>query len=224
MKRHDEEMDIPIFGGNGQEDITCDGNGGWYDYKNKPIKQIKCIINDGLLLSVRKLQDDVNLKIGSSVEFGGFVKWHWYNDDVIVVDDIMIPVQYVGGATIDFESAPPSGYNGVFHKHPTGVKHFSGTDDRYINSNHDISLLFEGGNFITGIINLPLTNGKRYQAALAVVSEGGGKEKKLSVDNIHPLMRKPFTERVVKLPREMIGETFDFEKFFNSVLSRRERK
>ncbi len=71
--------------------------------------------------------------------------------------------------SIDFDEDEPS-FNGVIHRHPTGCNTFSGTDDQYINSNFEFSILYEGGKFVTGIVNTNIA-GARIQLPLAPVVE-----------------------------------------------------
>lgn len=178
-----EELDIPTFDNEIEDDITSH-NGEWVNHTSKPLKKIKCIIDYSIVEKVRDLQYCVDKKFATSNEFGGYVKWHWDNKGNVVVDDFMIPEQVVGGATVDFKSEATPGYTGVFHKHPNGIKSFSSVDDNYINSNHDLSILFEGGNFVTGIINIPLPNGMRYQTTLQIVVNKHELRKEVNVDMI----------------------------------------
>ena len=65
-----------------------------------------------------------------------------------LVTEIIIPKQEVSVASVEFTEHIRS--DGVLHKHPNGICNFSGTDEKYINANHDISLLFVNGAFQTG--------------------------------------------------------------------------
>lgn len=221
----DEDMEIDVFDEDDCcQNISCKHNGEWYNMNTKPLKHIDCIISEGILNSVHKLQNDAEERIGDSTEFGGYVKWHWTSRGEVEVDDIIIPKQYVGGVTIDFKSPIVEGYSGVFHKHPSGCTSFSGVDDQYINSNHDISLLFEGGEFIKGIVNIPLPNSKhRLQCNLNIRYIKGGKMLDLNADNINPVKmthihKAPYVE-VVRQPIEPDGNegSFNFESFLNSL-------
>ena len=165
----DEEMDLPTLTGGDKPCKAVNRNGEWHNQNSRPIHRIDCLINEEIVNRVRDLQSCVERKLGGSNEFGGYVKWHW-NEGKVIIDDFQIPQQVVGGATVDFRSPADPEYTGVFHKHPTGCKNFSGVDDTYINANHDLSILFEGGNFITGIVNIPLPDGSaRYQVKLNIV-------------------------------------------------------
>lgn len=165
----DDDFELPTLTGEGGCDVIS-RNGEFINNSSKPIRSIKCLIDEEIVNRVRDLQAAVERKLRGSNEFGGYVKWHWDEKGNVVVDDFMIPKQTVGGATVDFHSPADPEYTGVFHKHPNGCKSFSGTDDTYINSNNDLSILFEGGNFITGIVNIPLPDSSaRLQVKLNIV-------------------------------------------------------
>lgn len=179
-----EDLEIPEF--EGSSDQIEHVNGEWTNKTAKPIKRIKCIIDESIVLRVRDFEYCVNRKLHGSNEFGGYVKWHWDDRGNIIVDDFMVPKQIVGGATVDFREEPTPGYTGVFHKHPTGCTSFSGTDDKYINANNDLSILFHNGTFITGIVNIviPGTNGIRFQTTLDIVIQRHEVRNDVNVDMI----------------------------------------
>ena len=232
MKKNDyeDDMEIPVLTDDIKSEVrNC--NGEWINQSAKPIKNIKCYIDNQLVNTVRDIQDCVERKLGGSNEFGGYVKWHWQSDGSIKVDDIMIPKQVVGGATVDFRSPANPEYTGVFHKHPNGCRSFSGTDDNYINANNDLSILFEGGNFITGIVNIPLPDTNiRFQTHVTIIEVRKGR-KDLDVSMIESAssfrekIRTPFVETVrtpppslaslgtdtLKLPPQMVWGCQDDE-------------
>ena len=215
-----DDIEIPEFCGD--SDNVSYGNGEWTNHTAKPLKNIRCLINYDIVERVRDFEYCVNKKLGGSNEFGGYIKWHWNNGD-IVVDDFMIPEQVVGGATVDFRSDAAPGYSGVFHKHPNGCKSFSGVDDRYINSNHDLSLLFEGGTFIMGIVNIDLPGNMRFQTHVQIVIQKHESRNEVNVDMItnrssaigFQKSRNPFQE-VVKRPAFDIP---NFEKDFKPIIN-----
>jgi len=69
-------------------------------------------------------------------------------------DEYFIPKQEVTSVHIDYEEDAPENYNCVIHKHPSGCKNFSGTDDTYINQNFDLSLLWVNNGFELGQVRV----------------------------------------------------------------------
>lgn len=72
--------------------------------------------------------------------------------------EIMIPKQKVTPGHIDFLEIPEKErFNTVIHRHPAGVRGFSGTDDEFINKDFEVSILFlPPMDFPTAIVNIPL--------------------------------------------------------------------
>lgn len=224
MSDLEDDMEIPEF--QGSSDNVTFRNGEWVNHAAKPLKNIKCIIDYSIVERVRDFEYCVNRKLGGSNEFGGYVKWHWDNGNIIV-DDFMIPEQVVGGSTVDFRSEATPGYTGVFHKHPTGCKMFSGTDDNYINANHDLSILFEGGTFILGVVNIDLPGNMRFQTKVDIVIQKHENRNEVNVDMISGHMqtlfqhhKSPFQEVVRRPSPNLPGfsegfETIDAALFHN---------
>ena len=90
----------------------------------------------------------------SSVEFALYLKGKVVDGILMLENKWMLPEQEVTAATIDFKEEAPAGFNGVIHRHPSGCTKFSGTDDEYINVNHEFSLLFVNRIIHSGIINI----------------------------------------------------------------------
>ena len=187
MQQNDfDDMDIPeLENSDINGNITHNRRGEWINSESKPLKQIDCYISRDILERVRDLQYSIDRKFKVSNEFGGYLKWHW-QEGCVVIDDFMIPQQVVGGATVDFKSEAPADYTGVFHKHPTGCKSFSGVDDTYINSNNAVSILFEGGTFVTGIVNIDIPGGYRFQTKLRIcIEQRHDQRKDVDISMIH---------------------------------------
>ena len=72
--------------------------------------------------------------------------------------EIFLPKQKVTPGHIDFLEIPEKEkFNTVIHRHPSGVRSFSGTDDEYINKDFEVSILFlPPFDFPTAIVNLPI--------------------------------------------------------------------
>ena len=111
------------------------------------VKSIPCVIP----LFMEELMATINRKF-SNVEFSIFAK-SYYDEErkkIFLTEEYYIPKQEVTFAGVDYNEGPPEGFNTVIHKHPSGISHFSSTDDTYINQNHDYSLLWTGGRFVSG--------------------------------------------------------------------------
>ena len=81
------------------------------------------------------------------------------NGDVVVVEpDFCVPKQRASVARVE-NLGGCDDYNTVVHKHPSGVQHFSGTDDTYINANNDVSILLEGGKIAEVVVKRRLPCG-----------------------------------------------------------------
>jgi len=84
------------------------------------------------------------------VYLGGNIDSDWGR---IYINDIYIPEQQVTYSSVEVEETNISHqFNGVLHKHPEGLKHFSSIDDDYINANHRFSILLEGGEYRKAIV------------------------------------------------------------------------
>ena len=72
--------------------------------------------------------------------------------------EVYVPKQKVTPGHIDFLEIPErEKFNTVIHRHPSGVRAFSGTDDEYINKDFEVSILFlPPFDFPTAIVNLPI--------------------------------------------------------------------
>lgn len=81
------------------------------------------------------------------------------DSDVVVVEpDFCVPRQRASSARVE-NLGGCDDYNAVVHKHPSGVRQFSGTDDTYINANNDLSILLEGGRIAEVVVRRRLPCG-----------------------------------------------------------------
>ena len=82
------------------------------------------------------------------------------NKRQIIVTGYYLPKQQVSSSTVDvLESSVAPQYNGVLHKHPRGVSHFSSTDEEYVNVNHEFSILLEDGEYKEAVVLVKLPCG-----------------------------------------------------------------
>jgi len=107
-------------------------------------KRVKILVDITALLLAERLSKRYNglewlfyMKKLGEIDLGDTV--------LVIVGDPMVPRQTVTTASVDVNDAVPAEYNVVAHCHPMDYNDFSGTDDRYINANNDISLLYRPG-------------------------------------------------------------------------------
>jgi len=102
--------------------------------------------------------------VAGSVEFSIYVKADTSDIECIrISEDFYIPKQLVSGASVDYNEPPMGGFNAVIHKHPKGVRSFSGTDDDYINQNFTVSILWCDGEFVDATVNYDAGAGIKLQ-------------------------------------------------------------
>jgi len=125
-------------------------------------------------------------KQDTSNEFAIIVKAKNTDKGYVLTDEFLVPEQTVSGASVDFDNVKlleyrKQGYNTVIHFHPMNLKTFSGTDDRYINTHFDVSVLFCDNQFTDAVVNLDV-NGLRVQIKGSV--ELDIPDLKIQLDNI----------------------------------------
>jgi len=103
----------------------------------------------------------------SNNEFAIIVKANNTDKGYVLTEEFLVPEQTVSGASVDFDNVKlleyrKQGYNTVIHFHPMNLKTFSGTDERYINTHFDVSILFCDNQFTDAVVNLEV-NGMRIQ-------------------------------------------------------------
>jgi len=111
-------------------------------------------------------------KQDTSHEFAIIVKSKNTDKGYVLTEEFLVPEQTVTGASVDFDNVKlleyrKQGYNTVIHFHPMSLKTFSETDDRYINTHFDVSVLFCDNQFTDAVVNLEV-NGMRIQIKGAV--------------------------------------------------------
>lgn len=120
-----------------------------------------------IILDVIREMERVN---GKHLEVGMYLKGECIDNTLIVSEEFYIPKQVVTGSTIVFDKHDTEGnnWNGVIHRHPSGIKNFSGVDRESINQNHMFSLLYVDNEISKGIVNLNLNIGGRVQLEVDV--------------------------------------------------------
>jgi len=98
-------------------------------------------------------------------EFSICAKFSGEDEIILKIEDMFIPKQKVTSGSIDYLEDIPAGY-AVIHKHPVGCNSFSGTDNEYINSNTEVSILYiPPFSFPMCIVNYTLPSGSKVQVA-----------------------------------------------------------
>ena len=129
----------------------------WTNESVKMIDKISCFVSD----EIKKVMRGINKKFHSD-EFSIFCKSNYNSHTkVLEIEPVYyIPEQEVSGSAVEYKEDAPEGFDVVIHKHPSGVKSFSGTDENYINGNFDVSLLWlESDEFIKGQVRIQTTYG-----------------------------------------------------------------
>jgi hypothetical protein len=128
----------------------------WVNKSLEPIKTpITCRVPQKILIMMRSIERMMSSSGMGSLEFGAYLKGALDDDGILMItEDFYVGAQRVTGVTVDFDEDPPSGLNGVIHRHPGGCTSFSGVDDGHINKNFDFSLLYVNDNITKGILNL----------------------------------------------------------------------
>lgn len=126
------------------------------------------IVNPPILIdvppSLALVMRAIDRKIVGSVEFSIYVKADVSDIECIrISEDFYVPKQLVSGASVDYNEPPMDGFNAVIHKHPRGVRSFSGTDDEYINQNFTVSILWCDGEFVDATVNYDAGAGIKLQ-------------------------------------------------------------
>lgn len=130
---------------------------GWRNTKVHIISNVPVVIPESIVGRSMFLN-----KRFSQVEFSIFLKFNYDKNQrkIVVLEEYQIPDQLVSFAFIDYKEQPLAGFTGIMHRHPDGYRNFSGTDNTYINQNYDLSLLWEGNNFVTGHIRVKTEYGR----------------------------------------------------------------
>ena len=137
----------------------------WTNNNVKVIRSIYCL----LPYSIFRVMNDWEMRMDTkNIEFGMYLKGTLKENVLNVSEEFMVPVQEVNSVKVDFEKKDHTGWNGVIHRHPDGVKSFSGTDETYINQNFEFSLLYVDGKISKGIYNLDVPSIGRIRLDLDI--------------------------------------------------------
>ena len=126
------------------------------------------------------------------------------NNHIIIVKDIYIPEQEVTYSSVDVKEPVAHKFNGVLHKHPTGVKDFSNIDDAYINVNHRFSILLENHDYRTAIVLQKVPCG-HYLITRASVKVSTGIDTTAFVEEAKKKIKEKIYEVVTHYPRYTHG-------------------
>ena len=138
----------------------------------------------------------------AGLEFGLYLKGVWVPEQAAVVvsaETYYFPKQRTTPGSIQFLEDPPSpDFNVVIHRHPQGVRDFSGVDQASINQEFLASILFiPMWDFPSAVVNIPLARGVKLQVRAAV--EIGGSPFEASAE-----LRAVVLERLSEPPTILI--------------------
>lgn len=156
------------------------------------------IINPPILIDVPQSIADViraiEKQVVENVEFSIYVKADVSDIECIrISEEYYVPRQVVSHSSVDYDDVPYDGFNAVIHKHPRGIRTFSGTDDEYINANFRVSMLWCSGEFVDATVNYDVGAGVKLQLEGRVCVDDERDLPEVDVGNISVLK-----QRVVK--------------------------
>ena len=98
-----------------------------------------------------------------NVEWLGYLIGTWQDGDTVLVKDLVIPEQQTTGSSVhEVDERAARGSIGVIHSHVAMGAFFSGTDDTWINNNHNVSIVVSKKN---GVDKLDFKSQVRKQVA-----------------------------------------------------------
>jgi len=182
----------------------------------KPVKKIPIKVPIETLLVCREISKEIK------TEFAILLKCKDFNCS----SDYVIPEQQVTYSSVDFDNVKlleyrKQGYNAVIHYHPMDLKKFSGTDDEYINSHFDISILFCGGEFTDAIVNLDINNMRvQLEAEIELVTPNINIDKQELETKIKPKTYNTITklgggliDKETVIGKETVDDTFPYDVY-----------
>lgn len=107
-------------------------------------------------------------EIFKDVEYSLYFNAERLEDGKYRITEIIVPEQEVTSGHVEYKDHIHS--FGVIHKHPNACTSFSSEDEKYINANHDMSLLICNGN-ITGVARIRTPCGCLMQTGVTVLIE-----------------------------------------------------
>jgi len=153
------------------------------------------IVSPPILIDVPQSIADVirsiEKQVVGNVEFSIYVKADVSDIECIrISEDYYVPKQVVSHGSVDYNEVPIEGFNAVIHKHPRGVRTFSGTDDEYINANFRVSMLWCSGEFVDAIVNYDVGAGIKLQLEGCVYVEDDKNLPEVDVGNISVMKQR----------------------------------
>lgn len=139
-----------------------------WDSDLKVIKEVNVIVPIKILQICRSIQKKVNRN-----EFSILAKGRWTEKGFELSEDFVIPKQEVSSSSVDYKEPldvyTQSGFNTVIHSHPWGGKSFSYADEESINSNFTCSILFDGSDFATAVVNIQINAHVKLQLTAKII-------------------------------------------------------
>ncbi len=128
-----------------------------------PYKSVTLILRAIDYLKIKKCNE-----IFKDTEYSLYFNTEKINENTYRICEIIIPEQEVTSVSVDYKEGNHA--FGVIHKHPAGLQSFSGIDNDYINSNHDMSVLVTDTS-ITGTARIKTPCGCIMQTELTILIE-----------------------------------------------------
>jgi hypothetical protein len=114
---------------------------------------------------------------GQHMEYGLYLQGTWLPESLTVRVDpaaVYLPRQTVSVGSIHFTEDPPGPeWNVVIHRHPQGMRVFSGVDRDSINEEFLASILFiPPFDFPAAVVNVPIALGVKLQTKAVILPQG----------------------------------------------------
>jgi len=136
----------------------------------------------------------------AGVEFSILCKATREGDVFRISEEFFIPEQEVTSGKVEFKNkAEMNGWNCIIHKHPSGLRSFSSTDDETINGNNDVSILFCDGEFVTAVANIKISEHEKIQIEVQQERIKIVDEQEIQVEGIERIKRKSYPQYSGKL-------------------------
>lgn len=161
-----------------KDELSPDEVSRWNDeHETKPVKTTtKIWTSDLKILDAEDLTviipDEIqkvclSLAFRNDNEFSVLGKAQRKDKKITLSELFYIPKQKVHStSTTITDTSDLSGWNVHIHKHPDGIKSFSGADLDFSSANFEVSLLFCAGDFCDGRLNITLKTGEKLRIPL----------------------------------------------------------
>ena len=194
-----------------KKEILYKNNSDFWDSDLKVIDHVVVVVPLRLLLVCNQIAsrvDDDEFSIVTDIKNKTL-------DRIELSEEYYIPKQYVTPGSIEYL---PDEYHQrvVIHRHPDELNDFSSTDQKYINQNFDLSLLFtQKDEFVNGLYNLKIEDAI-VQIPVEVIVDNGIEE--IDISNIERKSMFPEKINSKTIPKDSYPKHIDAEEIMHEML------